>query len=622
MALLWRGEDTLTDARYVSTLSTHSGPISSRGGYIHYLKEEPMVITSTIYLKPISELLGESFYIPAYQRGYRWTEQQVVDLLEDVMAFQGGDENRSREGFYCLQPVVVKQRDSLTAWEVVDGQQRLTTLYLIIQYFNLRMVEEERYPLYSVDYETRIGTKAYLEDPQEETASENIDFHFIYLAYAAIKEWFKDKRSQIRDFEGALLNRVKVIWYELPVGDSAIDAFTRLNVGKIPLTNAELVRALFLRSKNFPQLTANLEQLRIAQDWDLMEKALQNDDFWYFLTETTDLPNRIEFIFDLITKAARRETKSIADDLRSFHHFNSLLSSDETNPDRLWIEVKSHFYTLDEWYRDQELFHLIGYQINEGDSVIELLKLSRAHSKSAFLRALKDRIAARLLGDKIPVGQGSEKLRSTIDEFLGNLEYGVHSNRIKSVLLLFNIASIIANKRSIVRFRFDYFKKEKWDIEHIRAVTEQRPTANIDKKPWLEVVCKYFEMIGGSANLREKAAEMLSAGTYTTDENFEALYVEILKHFEEDESTEVENGIGNLALLDSGTNRGYKNAVFPIKRDQILQRDRAGTFVPLCTRNAFLKAYSKKVDKMLFWGEDDQDSYRTAMAETLTDFFK
>lgn len=579
-------------------------------------------MTSTIFLKPIYELLSESFYIPAYQRGYRWTEQQVVDLLEDVMAFQGSNENRSHDGFYCLQPIVVKKRDDLPAWEVVDGQQRLTTLYLIIQYFNSRMVEEERYPLYSVDYETRKGTKAYLEDPHEETAKSNIDFRFIYLAYTAIKNWFKDKRSQIRDFEGALLNRVKVIWYELPVGGNAIDAFARLNMGKIQLTNSELVRALFLRSKNFSKPTANLQQLRIAQEWDLIEKALQNDEIWYFLTETPDLPNRIEFIFDLITKAAQGDTKSIADDLSSFHYFNSLLSLEGTNPERLWDEVKNNFNTLDEWYRDQDLFHLVGYLINEGDSVIKLLKLSRTHGKNAFLRVLKDRIADRLLQNEYAVGEGSEKLRSAIDDFLGNLEYGAHSNKIKSVLLLFNIASIIANKRSIVRFRFDYFKKERWDIEHIRAVTEQRPTANIEKKPWLEVVCKYFEMIGEDENLRDKAAEMLREGTYTIDENFEALYFEILKHFGEDQSTDVENGIGNLALLDSGTNRGYRNAVFPIKREQILERDQAGTFVPLCTRNAFLKAYSKKVDKMLFWGEDDQNSYRTAMAETLTDFFK
>lgn len=40
-----------------------------------------------IELKSVSELLGMKFFIPSYQRGYRWTEQQVKDLLEDILEF-------------------------------------------------------------------------------------------------------------------------------------------------------------------------------------------------------------------------------------------------------------------------------------------------------------------------------------------------------------------------------------------------------------------------------------------------------------------------------------------------------------------------------------------------------
>ena len=114
---------------------------------------------------------------------------------------------------------------------------------------------------------------------------------------------------------------------------------------------------------------------------------------------------------------------------------------------------------------------------------------------------------------------------------------------------------------------------------------------------------------------------MLRESTYTTGDAFDTLYDAVLEHFEEEESVEAENGIGNLALLDSGTNRGYKTAVFPIKRERLVEYDQAGTFVPLCTRNAFLKCYSKKVDKMLFWGGGDQEDYRRAIAKTLTSFF-
>src|SRR5688500_130479 len=182
---------------------------------------------SSICLKPINDLLGSDFLIPAYQRGYRWTEQQVLELLEDVLAFQSSDEDRSREGFYYLLPIVVKAVDTDGVWEVVDGQQRLTTAFLILQYFNQRLAERFRRKLYTIDFETRPGSKEYVVDPTEERSTQNMDFYFLYVAKSAIEQWFSDKDNLVNDFEAALLNRVKVIWYELPETESAIDAFTR-----------------------------------------------------------------------------------------------------------------------------------------------------------------------------------------------------------------------------------------------------------------------------------------------------------------------------------------------------------------------------------------------------------
>lgn len=78
----------------------------------------------------ISSLLNESFFIPAYQRGYRWTERQVEELLEDIDEFQKNNASSTGEPFYCLHPVVVKRLGD--EWEVVDGQQRLTTIRIIM----------------------------------------------------------------------------------------------------------------------------------------------------------------------------------------------------------------------------------------------------------------------------------------------------------------------------------------------------------------------------------------------------------------------------------------------------------------------------------------------------------
>ncbi|HGF7372278.1 TPA: DUF262 domain-containing protein, partial [Vibrio cholerae] len=101
-------------------------------------------------LKPINDLLDLSFFIPAYQRGYRWSKRQVTELLNDVYEFCL-NKNKTEQDFYCLQPVVVKARGD--QWELVDGQQRLTTILIILGYFNSRFSEDFRKQLYSIEYE-------------------------------------------------------------------------------------------------------------------------------------------------------------------------------------------------------------------------------------------------------------------------------------------------------------------------------------------------------------------------------------------------------------------------------------------------------------------------------------
>ncbi len=52
--------------------------------------------------KPIAELLGMNFLIPSYQRGYRWTKQQVEDLLDDINSFTPLPINNSNNKIIAL----------------------------------------------------------------------------------------------------------------------------------------------------------------------------------------------------------------------------------------------------------------------------------------------------------------------------------------------------------------------------------------------------------------------------------------------------------------------------------------------------------------------------------------
>ncbi|MDR4497957.1 MAG: DUF262 domain-containing protein [Candidatus Scalindua sp.] len=274
-------------------------------------------------LKIINELNPFSFFIPAYQRGYKWTPKEVVDLLNDIDEFTPRlIDDTDDKTWYCLQPIVVKKRQD-QRYEVIDGQQRLTTIYLILNYLNQDFVEQKRDKLFELDYETRADTKRFLNELDNSTIDhDNIDFYFIHEAYKAISEWFgqRDSKFDKGEFRSKFKFNSKIIWYESQEEDS-ISIFTRINIGKIPLTNAELIKALFLNSSNFDKGKVEklrLKQLEIASEWDAIEHALQDDRFWYFLTGNKVSTNRIEFIFNLMNKE-----EDSSDTYSTFRYFNT-----------------------------------------------------------------------------------------------------------------------------------------------------------------------------------------------------------------------------------------------------------------------------------------------------------
>ena len=292
-----------------------------------------------IELKSISDLQGMVFFIPSYQRGYRWTQQQVKDLLNDVNEF-----NDDNNGFYCIQPLVVKKREEdifnrikneatnlievekllRGSWEVIDGQQRLTTIFIL-----LSCMEKNSY--YDLEYETRENSHTFLNDIRESGAADNIDYFHIVQAKTVAAKWFeehrKDSSFHMDDFAEKLTKRVKFIWYE-SVDEDPIKVFTRLNIGKISLTNAELIKALFLNRSNFGEKDSEhlkLHQQEIASEWDNIEYTLQNDEFWLFLHEKDyDRPTRIDFIFDLICEQKTLGTfhNIGTDDYKTFRYFS------------------------------------------------------------------------------------------------------------------------------------------------------------------------------------------------------------------------------------------------------------------------------------------------------------
>ena len=593
-------------------------------------------------LRPINDLLELSFFIPAYQRGYRWSQRQVIELLDDVYEFCL-NKNKSEQDFYCLQPVVVKARGE--QWELVDGQQRLTTILLILGFFNSRFAEDFRKQLYSIEYETRPESREYINNLDENLKDKNIDFHYIYESYSQIRSWFKDKMNRVNDIESVFLNDVKVIWYQINESENVTEVFTRLNMGKIPLVNAELVKALFLKSSNFAKNIndkiskkpiQDLQQLKISQEWDAIEKCLQDDSFWYFISNKSITTNRIEFVLNLAARSLDNEGILDNDKLEIFLKFNRLLNTnseqDKTvDVSREWLKIKQCFMTLEEWYNDRALFHLIGYLVSQKVSITNVFELHQASlTKYDFRQSLLEQVLSKTFA-----GSNIELLsQEWLEERLNAFTYESGAHKLRPILLLFNVSSLLANPVSNARFQFDKYKLDSWDIEHIRSVASDMPNSKDKQKAWLENVIDYIsseeyveayesdtETVSDEQNIRLEAQALLKTATFNNDQ-FETLYDKVREHYDPDGNEDIDNSIGNLTLLDSSTNRSYQNAVFPIKRSKIIALDKKATFVPLCTKNAFLKYYSKQVDKMLFWETKDSEDHQRAMVEMLFGFFQ
>lgn len=615
-----------------------------------------------IEIKSVSELLNMKFFIPDYQRGYRWTTQQVKDLLEDIHDFST-KECKSPGEFYCLQPLVVRQIPEQekqicnlsvndTWYEVIDGQQRLTTLYLMLIALT-SAIKTLRLPsnLYELRYQ-RDANRAASFLSSVATLSEadctQIDYYHMSRAYLYIKERFGSGEINLGDFCNVLLkysisaenplkdtaNNVRFIWYE-SVDENPIKVFTRLNIGKIGLTNGELIKALMLNRHNFSDdATLKLRQQEIASQWDDIEYTLQKEDFWLFLHDTGyTRPTRIDFLFDLVCEQNRlhlsdEEVKSIgSDEYKTFRYFNAYFKQNGASIDVCWNIVKSYFQTFVEWYDDLQLYHYVGFLISvEGRQTIErlLTEWNKAGHRQEFLQFLK------------------KKIKSLLDEGLkfNEREGGDGSQKWKyrSILLFHNIQTVINQNEnevknnkyelgSFYKFPFHLYKKESWDVEHINSVTENDLDTPEAEAEWLVNIYN---------GVKEDIQEKIRSYFESDKEDKKGLFDEIKASFliPEGWKSEEKNKLCNYTLLDSSTNRSYGNAIFSAKRRIIISKDRGlsmpiprlsqdkqhvvfkdekkivSAFVPPCTKYVFLKYYSSVVGDTNYWTKEDAEAYK------------
>jgi hypothetical protein len=551
----------------------------------------------------ISDELAGEFFIPAYQRGYRWGREEVTRLLDDIKE-SGNDAD------YYLQPVVVLRHGE--SWEVVDGQQRLTTLYLIVRYLREELLPTAKVN-YSLTYATRARSREYLESLDPARRAESIDFHHIYAAYEAIGDWFAGQANALQaaiDLHTALSRRVKVIWYEAEPGTDPTQLFTRLNVGKIPLTDSELIKALVL-SSSAGQGARSDRQEQIAAEWNTIERELRSPELWAFLTGTSkQRATHIDLLFETLADElgqGHRPTFWTFERLRH-HHF-----APDAGPDaarKFWRKVVALHGQLIGWFEDRELFHRIGFLTATGTSFAAIVELGKQKSRSQFRDDLVALIRRRL-------GRSRESL--------AELTYEADLAKCREVLLLMNVETVLSHDE-LTRFSFHAFAAGDWSVEHIHAQNAESLTRADQWATWLQLHRAALVTLPGrtaeeNAELFDRIEASLDRIDAATFRSLEQEVVEIFAGQDGSSLGEDVHRLPNLALLSRGINSALGNSVFEVKRKQILERDRTGQYIPPCTRNVFLKYYTDGVDHQLhIWGPQDRDAYAKEMLRLLAPF--
>lgn len=545
-------------------------------------------------IKHVADLMGKKFRIPSYQRGYRWERKQIEQLLNDLAEFSRRYETaelaglEKTVGYYCLQPLVVTNKDGV--YDIIDGQQRLTTIYLILWYLASRgsgtslpyaprtsMADG----LYTMSFESRecqfFQEKLFVENGTE--TADNIDFYFLTKGYEVIKTWFTNNESYEnsilelllprrykptgKDWNDGSLHDVRFIWYEVDEIVS-IQTFENLNYGKISLTAAELVKALLFECDRYDGKDRKIEEGRAVArslQWSAMEEKLQDGLLWGMLVpDHESMDAHIHLVLSFVA--------SELDDKRHYSQYDGLNKSDPDwvfnifcravedkevedgkslenlveRVDCLWSRIQKVYTVFLNWFNDRELYHRIGlyvflsvrYQHMRNEAVLQTLyKDYTSKIKTEFTENLRKKIG-ELVRIKTCKNAGDDTAQNRIKR-LGELDYNEDGDAIRKILLLFNVEKTLQAGYEGSRFPFRLVSEfDVKSIEHIHPQNLQDEGIGYEEfKIWFTDRCKLLEDGGydGTDESLESAVACLKSDL-SSKETFDMKRTECLRNLE------------------------------------------------------------------------------------------
>lgn len=570
-----------------------------------------------------SYLQGKTYSIPPYQRGYKWDTKDIERLLKDINEFSP---NEDLNLFYCLQNITLVESQDSKTFNVVDGQQRLTTLTVILSYLNEYELINEKLQ-YNVRKETEEFLKEYIFKPNElkniqnwEQFLENTsikgkdydyqDVFYLFNAYKAIQTWFETYPNSVTAMKDKILNHVKLI-VSLPKNIEEQELFENLNGKRVPLDGADLIRALIITrvaKKEIGDIDDSIKQnvlinerrVKIGLMLDRINHWWADENkknYFHQFTKESKVPDEESISFNDVTYPINHLYKlyvlAYGEGVLDMEFFEKKVIEDG-----FLDELQLLQRTMENWCNDKELYHLILFtsiyareKIKEEPvlSFKELLHQWKKLYRKDFIRFLKKRIASTEVFNDLINQTERCKEENEKTAFLENW----YDNKLITVSVLLDIISILSSNSTCLPAR--HFKAYKEDLEHIFPQTPVGDRIK-DKIKQTQILKEYIDIINQSLSEEEKI-NINDCDIDWENQNWkDDIKFRINNRIEKVIPV---NSLGNMCVLHESVNRGYGNDFFLEKRIDIMRKSQEGFFIRPHVYDAFNKIFLERHDESI-----------------------
>lgn len=461
-----------------------------------------------------------NYLVPIYQRNFAWTEVQIVQLIEDIESSINGPEKN-----YFLGNLIVNQTDN-NVFEVIDGQQRLTTLYLLEKYLGLVFAKE------ALRFEAREKsnrTLSYVSDSSNPGLIEELSAPEILTGFQIVENYFKTKNIDKRKFIKKL-DQVFLIQVQVPQNIDLNHYFEIMNTRGEQLELHEIAKAKLLEV-----LESDSDRNVAAMIWE----------------KCSDMNSYVQMNFDVNVR------RSIFSD-----NWSSLCQSIND-----FDSIKNKISTVSESIDKKPLIDILKenrlLNVSTSQSEDENERFESTISFPNFL--LQVNVVMKKLGEE----------DSSLDDkhFLNNLSW-TWSSPEKAKAFLFHLLKcrVLFDKYVLKReFARDYKETGKWSLQRLEKYRDNKKKSD---KP------KYIGTLGDEGNDNKKLRTLQSCLriTYTSPKTMHWITF-VLSNLLEDEEADIISALEEYCkkkVIDSNyENRngfGFERIVFSYL-DYLIYRD-------------------------------------------------